>query len=135
MPDTFVNTGDEAEYASKMPDINNDADIQEAIQAYHYGDPVLATDASFTASWTDPETGVLGKLLHLKDAKIERSILTAKGQLLTATAGSTPTPLAPSTNGLVLKLNSSTSTGLEWYNVDTTHLALTAASTQTTHST
>ncbi len=134
MPDTFVNTGDEAEYASKMPDINNDADIQEAIQAYHYGDPVLATDASFTASWTDPETGVLGKLLHLKDAKIERSILTAKGQLLTATAGSTPTPLAPSTNGLVLKLNSSTSTGLEWYNVDTTHLALTAASTQTVSS-
>ena len=131
MTDTYSNTGTEAAYASKMPDISNDADIQKVLQAYHYGDPVNATASSFTASWTAPEYGILGKLLYLNNtltaldsAKIGKSLLTAKGGLISATAASTPAMLAVGTNGHVLKANSSTSTGLEWYSLDTTHLNL-----------
>ena len=131
MPDSYSNTGTNADYASKMPDLSSDADIQKAIQAYHYGDPVNATAGSFSGSWTDPALGVLGKLIYLNDtlttldsAKIGKSLLTAKGGLISATAASTPAMLAVGTNGHVLKANSSTSTGLEWYSLDTTHLNL-----------
>lgn len=131
MPDSYSNTGTNAYYSSKMPDLSSDADIQKAIQAYHYGDPVNATAGSFSGSWTDPALGVLGKLIYLNDtlttldsAKIGKSLLTAKGGLIGATAASTPAMLAAGTNGYVLKANSSTSTGLEWYSLDTTHLNL-----------
>jgi hypothetical protein len=105
--------------------------FKRLIQAYHYGDPVNATAGSFSGSWTNPALGVLGKLIYLNDtltaldsAKIGKSLLTAKGGLISATAASTPAMLAVGTNGHVLKANSSTSTGLEWYSLDTTHLNL-----------
>lgn len=135
MVDVWQDTGSNTNFASKMPDISNDADIQKVIQAYHYGDPVNATAGSFSGSWTDSSLGILGKLIYLNDsissldtAKIGKSLLTAKGGLISATAASTPAMLSVGTNGHVLKANSSTSTGLEWYNLDTTHLNLNPSS-------
>lgn len=50
---------------------------------------------------------------------VPNSIVDAKGDLVTATADNTPARLAVgTTNGHVLKVNSSTSTGLEWGAVD-----------------
>jgi hypothetical protein len=45
---------------------------------------------------------------------IQPTIFDAKGDLLTATANDTPARLALGTTGQVLKVNTSTSTGLEW---------------------
>jgi hypothetical protein len=46
---------------------------------------------------------------------IDKSILTAKGSLISASAASTPSVLAAATtNGYVLSVNSATATGLEW---------------------
>lgn len=135
MPDSYEDTGSTDVYSSKMPAFANDADIKKAIQAYHYGDPVSATASAgsleSTASWTNPNVGILGKLIHLKNEtelldtnKISKSFLTAKGNLISASASSTPAILSVGTNGFVLKANSATPTGLEWYNLDTTHLSL-----------
>lgn len=131
MADTYVNTGSNTDYASKMPEFTNDADIKKAFQAYHYGDPSLATSSSFTGEWDNPDVGILGKLLYLNDAdaaldlaKINKSLFTAKGSLLSASALSTPVELAVGTNNHVLRANSATASGLEWYNLDTTHLSL-----------
>jgi hypothetical protein len=43
-----------------------------------------------------------------------KSTVTAKGDIVVATAASTPSRLAVGTNGQVLKANSATATGLEW---------------------
>lgn len=50
---------------------------------------------------------------------VSNSLVDAKGDLITATADNTPARLAVgATNGHVLKVNSSTATGLEWGAVD-----------------
>lgn len=48
------------------------------------------------------------------DAAIPKTIVDAKGDILAATAADTPARLAVGTNGQVLRVNSSTATGLEW---------------------
>jgi hypothetical protein len=46
---------------------------------------------------------------------IDKSILTSKGSLISASGASTPSALTvASTNGYVLSVNSATATGLEW---------------------
>lgn len=131
MPDTYVDTGSDADYASKMPEFSNSADIKKAFQAYHYGDPALATGSVFSSEWTNPDVGIVGKLLYLNDAdaaldaaKIGKSIFTAKGGIIGSTAANTPSELAVGANNFVLRANSATATGLEWYNPSTTHVSL-----------
>jgi len=48
------------------------------------------------------------------DAAIAKSTLTAKGNILTATASATPAVLGVGTNGQVLKADSTTASGLAW---------------------
>ena len=51
---------------------------------------------------------------------VRNSLVTNKGDLVTATGNATPARLAVgATNGHVLKVNSATSTGLEWGSVAT----------------
>jgi hypothetical protein len=50
---------------------------------------------------------------------IARSLFDAKGDLLVATSADTPGKLSAGANGLYLRTNSSTATGLEWAVVDT----------------
>jgi hypothetical protein len=46
---------------------------------------------------------------------IDKSILTAKGSLISASGASTPVALTvAATNGYILSVNSATATGLEW---------------------
>jgi hypothetical protein len=46
---------------------------------------------------------------------IDKSILTSKGSLISASGASTPSALTvATTNGYVLSVNSATTTGLEW---------------------
>ncbi len=48
------------------------------------------------------------------DAAVPKSTLAAKGNILTATAASTPSGLSVGTNGQYLKADSTTATGLAW---------------------
>lgn len=51
-------------------------------------------------------------------AFIDKSILTGKGALISASGASTPSVLTvASTNGYVLSVNSATTTGLEWTSI------------------
>ena len=51
---------------------------------------------------------------------VRKALVTAKGDLIAATGNATPARLAVgATNGHVLKVNSATSTGLEWGSVAT----------------
>lgn len=53
------------------------------------------------------------------DAAIAKSTLTAKGNILTATASATPAVLGVGTNGQVLKADSTTASGLAWTTLTT----------------
>jgi hypothetical protein len=64
------------------------------------------------------------------DAAILKSTATAKGNVFTATAASTPTVLAVGTNGQVLTADSTAATGLKWAGV-TSGLTLVKASSFT----
>lgn len=74
------------------------------------------------------------------DAAIAKSIVDAKGDIITATADNTPVRLAVGTNDQYLKVNSSTATGLEWAAVPPSKIAqvvstnLTASFTTTSNS-
>jgi hypothetical protein len=50
----------------------------------------------------------------LMDTKVDKSTLSAKGSLISATGAATPANLPVGTNGQILRANSATSTGLEW---------------------
>lgn len=65
-------------------------------------------------------------LTQLADT-IARSTLTAKGQVLTATAASTPAVLAVGANDTVLTADSSTATGLKWATPTTGGMTLLAS--------
>ena len=136
----MLNTGSNTDYASKMPDLAANANIQEALQAYHYGtiDPTTADSASFAApsGFTDPAYGMVGKLKWIKteidtikaagaSGGIFNSIIDAKGDLIVGTADNTPAKMSTGANGYVLKVDSSNLTyGVSWSNPDDTHLNL-----------
>jgi hypothetical protein len=136
----MLNTGSNTDYASKMPDLAANANIQEALQTYHYGtiDPTTANSASFAApsGFTDPAYGMVGKLKWIKteidtikaagaSGGIFNSIIDAKGDLIVGTADNTPAKMSTGANGYVLKVDSSNLTyGVSWSNPDDTHLNL-----------
>lgn len=127
---TGISTGTNDDYASLMPPLGNDADVQKAIQYYHYGNPDNAG--------LEPDAFPLGKdggmARRLKDIKdiivslqsggITQTLFTTKGDLVAATGQYTVTRFPAGVNGFVLKSNSNTVTGLEWYNLDSSHLPL-----------
>ncbi|ACH62113.1 hypothetical protein MYRNA_112 [Mycobacterium phage Myrna] len=57
-------------------------------------------------------------LIPALNAKMDKSLVDAKGDILIGTADNTPGRLAVGTNGQVLKANSGATNGLEWGNLD-----------------
>lgn len=116
MPESIGNL-----YSTKMPSLSESADIQEAFRVYHYGASSTVYDPSNTntANLVNPS---IAYTLHSLQTQINSattgailpSTFTAKGDILTATASSTPSVLAVGTNGYVLTANSATATGLQW---------------------
>lgn len=66
------------------------------------------------------------------DAAIAKSTLTAKGNILTATASATPAVLSVGTNGQVLKADSTTASGLAWTTLTTGKVLQVVQGTNTT---
>jgi hypothetical protein len=67
------------------------------------------------------------------DAAIPKSLVTTKGDIITATASATPARLGAGTNSQVLTVDSTTATGLKWATPATTDLTFNAQ-TGTTYS-
>jgi len=67
------------------------------------------------------------------DAAIPKSLVTAKGDVITATANATPARIGSGTNGQVLTVDTTTATGLKWSTLSTTDLTFNAQ-TGTTYS-
>jgi hypothetical protein len=105
---------------TKIPGYSDAADIQAALRLYHYGsysyDPANTSAASlvnpsiaYTLNDLQDQIDIIGS------GGISPTVLTAKGSLISATAASTPVELlVGATTGMVLTINSSTATGLEW---------------------
>lgn len=76
---------------------------------------VQLTDSTSSTSTTTAATPNSVKSAYdLANAAIAKSIVDAKGDILTATADNTPARLAIGTNGQTLVADSSTATGLKW---------------------
>lgn len=124
-----VSTGTNTEFASMMPLLSEDANIQEALQTYHYGntDP---TSASISPNFTDETGGIAGKLKSIKDTlstlssgKVDLSTFTTAGDLLVGTGSGTATRLAIGSSGMVLRVSGGG--GVVWESLDSSYLTKT----------
>lgn len=106
---------------TKIPGYTDAADIQAALRVYHYGDydydpantsPAALVNPSIAYTINDLQT----QIDAIGGGGIEQSIFTAKGQLISASAASTPLVISVGSNNTMLVANSATATGLEWTN-------------------
>ncbi len=107
-------------YSTAIPGYADSADIQAALRAYHYGSYSYDPANTSTASLINPSMAyTLNDLQYQIDnidvgLPIQQTIFTAKGQILSASAASTPSVLSVGSNNQFLIANSSTTTGLQW---------------------
>lgn len=114
-------------YPTKMPSLEDSADIQRALRIYHYGaipgtgvgeyDPLNTNIAnlknpSMAYTLNDLQTQIDG----IESGVLQNSIFAAKGDLISASANDTPVILSAGTNNQVLTVNSATASGLSWAN-------------------
>jgi hypothetical protein len=103
-----------------IPGYEDSADIQAALRAYHYGsysyNPANTSSGSLvTPSIAKTIYDMQAAITALGTGGISPSILTAKGGLISASASSTPVQLSVGgSDGMVLTVNSATTSGLEW---------------------
>lgn len=101
-----------------IPGYADAADIQAALRAYHYGSYTFDPNESDPAELINPS--IAYTINDLQDQideiipGIPDSTFTAKGDLLSASASSTPLILSVGSAGQYLRVNSATATGLEW---------------------
>lgn len=103
---------------TKIPGYADTADIQAALRLYHYG------SYDFDTTETDPESLInpsvaytindIQDQIDALDLGISPTVLSAKGDLISASGNDTPLVISVGSNGTFLKANSATSTGLEW---------------------
>jgi hypothetical protein len=109
-------------YSTAIPGYADSADIQAALRAYHYGSYAYDPANTSTASLINPSIAYTLNDLQSQitnidiDGLIEETIFTAKGQIISASAASTPLVLSLGSNNQFLVANSATATGLEWTN-------------------
>lgn len=106
-----------------IPGYADAADIQAALRAYHYGSYSYNPANTSTASLVNPSIAYTITDLQTQISAIVPGIspntFNAKGDLLSASADNTPLILSSGTNGQYLKVNTATSTGLEWGSLPT----------------
>jgi arylamine N-acetyltransferase len=111
---------------TKIPGYADSADIQAALRLYHYGSYTFDVNETNAANLINPS--IAYSLNNLQSqvtnidltSTIQKSYLSAKGDLISASADNTPSLLNVGTNGQVLTANSATSSGLEWTTPDVT---------------
>ena len=113
-------------FKTKIPDLTQIADIQEAFRIYHYGvpsgvnNPGVSYNPENTTTASLEPFSIAGYFQNLKDridnfaAGITPNAWTDKGVLITAKAPGDIERLEPGASGQVLTVNPFTLTGLEW---------------------
>lgn len=103
---------------TKIPGYADSADIQAALRVYHYGsysyDPANTSAAALVSPSIAYTINDLQDQIDAIIPGIPDSVFTAKGDLLSASASSTPVILNVGSAGQYLRVNSATATGLEW---------------------
>lgn len=106
-------------YPTAIPGYSDAADIQAALRVYHYGSYSYNTANTSTASLVNPSIAYTLNDLQTQitagsNNAILKSALTAKGDLISASASSTLSILGVGTNNQILIANSATASGLQW---------------------
>lgn len=104
-----------------IPGYSDAADIQAALRLYHYGSYAYNPANTSAASLVNPSIAytlndIQDQINDISGGGLTDSIFTAKGDLLSASASSTPLILASGSNNQFLIVNTSTATGLQWSN-------------------
>jgi hypothetical protein len=103
---------------TKIPGYADAADIQAALRVYHYGSYSYDPANTSAASLVNPSIAyTINDLQEQIDdiiPGISPSVLTAKGDLISASSASTPSILSSGSQGQYLRVNTATTTGLEW---------------------
>jgi hypothetical protein len=111
---------------TKIPGLSDRADIQAALRLYHYGDYDFNPSETSAAALVNPSIAYTINSLQTQVAAIDiagtiqKSYLSAKGDLISASADNTPALLNLGTSGQVLTVNTSTTSGLQWVTPEVT---------------
>ena len=103
---------------TKIPGYADAADIQAALRVYHYGSYTYDPNETNPANLVNPS--IAYTINDLQDQidniipGIPDSVLTAKGDLISASSSSTVSILSLGSAGQYLRVNTATTTGLEW---------------------
>jgi hypothetical protein len=122
---------------TKIPGLSDQADIQAALRAYHYGSYTFNTSETDTANLINPSiaytiTNLQSQITSLSGGSaIQATSFNAKGDLLSASANDTLSVLTVGSNGKILSANSATTTGLEWVTPEVTASSTTTFSNKT----
>jgi hypothetical protein len=119
-------------YTTKVPDLSDTADIQEALRLYHYGKPSGGNTAAGEYPISNSERSLLepnsvaGWLNNLQNqiSSFESGILPSsysqKGVIIVAQQPGFPEALLPDSNGKVLTLSSGAPLGVLWSSPEVT---------------
>jgi hypothetical protein len=103
---------------TSIPGYSDAADIQAALRLYHYGSYGYDPANTSTAALVNPSIAYtindLQEQIDNVSTGILPSVFTAKGQILSASAASTPLVLDIGSQGQYLSVNTATGTGLQW---------------------
>ena len=107
-------------YSTKIPGYADNADIQAALRAYHYGSYSFDTSESNAANLINPSiaytlNNLQGQITALDPAgSVSKSVIDAKGDLLVGSANDTVDNLSLGTNGYVLTVDTAQTLGVKW---------------------
>jgi hypothetical protein len=107
-------------YSTKIPGYADNADIQAALRAYHYGSYSFDTSESNAANLINPSiaytlNNLQGQITALDPAgSVSKSVIDAKGDLLVGSANDTVDNLSLGTNGYILTVDTAQTLGVKW---------------------
>ena len=107
-------------YSTKIPGYADNADIQAALRAYHYGSYSFDTSESNAANLINPSiaytlNNLQGQITDLDPSgSVSKSVIDAKGDLLVGSASDTVDNLSLGTNGYVLTVDTAQTLGVKW---------------------
>ena len=107
-------------YSTKIPGYADNADIQAALRAYHYGSYSFDTSESNAANLINPSiaytlNNLQGQITGLDPSgSVSKSVIDAKGDLLVGSASDTVDNLSLGTNGYILTVDTAQTLGVKW---------------------
>ena len=107
-------------YSTKIPGYADNADIQAALRAYHYGSYSFDTSESNAANLINPSiaytlNNLQGQITSLDPSgSVSKSVIDAKGDLLVGSASDTVDNLSLGTNGYILTVDTAQTLGVKW---------------------